>query len=523
MPPAVTPQGSRAGLITALVCSIILLLVGWFLWIYESNQRTKAEAAIKAEQEKYSRIVTDLGSEALERYRQQAQQMQTEQGINIGAFELVEQHRANLATAIAGQPTPGDTARGLAQNVLNKSAEELKAIGITAPQGGNLVNAITAYAGQVRELNNQKQNAQQQFAQLQKQHTDLMAAHQQQVAALNKTIADEQAKTQAESQKVETYRKERDQALAAMTEDQKAQLAALQQAMQQVQDTVTKKDQEIKQRLDRIRLLEATLKKFQKNAKEAIVRQPDGTITRLPGGGSCYISLGEGDQISVGMTFEVYDQHRGIPPLADGLANAEDDEIRAQQAAARVQANAVARVLGAAAGAQQAAVNWETELPRGKGSIEVVQVGPGKSSRCRILHVEPGQQFVEGDLIANLAYSPNIKFKWHVYGDFDLDNNGVATPTDTAVIKRKIQEFGSQLTDQLTVDTDFLVMGLEPVVPALTEEEKQDPTMVDKVQKLEQARTAYNNVIERANTLGIPILNQNRFLYYTGSYDMIRR
>jgi hypothetical protein len=60
-------------------------------------------------------------------------------------------------------------------------------------------------------------------------------------------------------------------------------------------------------------------------------------------------------------------------------------------------------------------------------------------------------------------------------------------------------------------------------VPVLTEEEKQDAQMVDKVQKLDQARTAYNNVIERANTLGIPILNQNRFLYYTGSYDMIRR
>jgi hypothetical protein len=346
------------------------------------------------------------------------------------------------------------------------------------------------------------------------------------VAALNKTISDEQAKTQGESQKVEAYRKERDQALAAMTEDQKAQLAAIQQAMQQVQDNITKKDQEIKQRQERIRLLEATLKKFQKNAKESIVRQPDGTITRLPGGGNCYISLGQGDQLAVGMTFEVYDQHRGIPPLADGLANAEDDQLRAQQATARLQANAAARA-GAGAGAGPAAaqqvVNWETELPRGKGSIEVVQVGPGKSSLCRILHVEPGQQFVEGDIVANLAYSPNIKFKWHVYGNFDLDNNGQPTTIDTAVIKRKIKEFGSEVTEQLNVDTDFLVMGLEPTVPTLTEEEKQDARLVDEQQKAEQARTAYNNVIERANTLGIPILNQNRFLYYTGSFDMIRR
>ena len=29
--------------------------------------------------------------------------------------------------------------------------------------------------------------------------------------------------------------------------------------------------------------------------------------------------------------------------------------------------------------------------------------------------------------------------------------------------------------------------------------------------------------LTRAIELNIPILNQNRFLYYTGSYDMIRR
>ena len=519
--PAYSPQGSRAGLITALVCSIILLLVGWFLWIYSQNQLTKAEAAIKAEQDKYAMIVSDLSSEPLRVAREQAEQMRKEQpGSNVGAFEVTEQYRANLASMIAGTPLPGDSARNTAQLALRTAGEALAKENLTAPQAGNLVAAVMGYQGQVLDLNNQKKAAQAQFAQLQQQHTQLVTAHQQQVAGLNKTIADEQAKTQSESQKVETYRKERDQALAAMTEDQKAQLAAIQQAMQQVQQTVTQKDQEIKQRQDRIRVLESTLRKFQKNAKESIVRQKDGNITRLPGGANCYINLGVGDQIPVGMTFEVYDFNRGIPPLGDGLASAEDDQIRAQQAAAKAQATAVARLTGAAAGQQ---LTWETELPRGKGSIEVVSVGPGKTSLCKIIHVEPGQQFVEGDIVANLAYSPTIKFKWHVYGDFDLDNNGTPTSTDTAVIKRKIQEFGSQLTDQLNVDTDFLVMGLEPVVQALTPEEQNDPAMVDRNQKAEQARVAYNNVIERANTLGIPILNQNRFLYYTGSYDMIRR
>jgi hypothetical protein len=305
-----------------------------------------------------------------------------------------------------------------------------------------------------------------------------------------------------------------------MTEDQKAQLQALQQAIAQVQQQIGQKDAEIKKRDNEIKALKVVLAKIQKNAKESVVRQPDGVITRLPGNGMCYINLGVGDQVPTGMTFEVYDKNRGIPPLGDGLATAEDDQLRAQQAVAKAQAAAAARASGVSAGAMQ---TWETEMPRGKGSIEVVSVGPGKVSQCKIVHVEPGQQLVEGDIIANLAFSPTVKFKWFVYGDFDLDQNGQGTANDTAVIKRKIQEFGSQVSDTLGVNTDFVVMGVEPIVPTLSKEEEQDAAQIDKIQKLEAARKAYLDVIERASDLGIPILNQTRFLYYTGSFDLIRR
>src|SRR5687768_3521424 len=113
--PSVAVQGSRAGLITALVCSIVLLLVGWFMWIYSQNQLTKAETAIKAEQEKYADIVGDLTGESLRIYREQAQQVRRDQGTAVGAFDLADKDRASLATAIAGTPLPGDTAKNQAQ------------------------------------------------------------------------------------------------------------------------------------------------------------------------------------------------------------------------------------------------------------------------------------------------------------------------------------------------------------------------------------------------------------------------
>src|SRR5688572_20281575 len=141
--PAYSPQGSRAGLITALVCSIILLLVGWFLWIYSQNQLTKAEAAVKAEQDKYAAIVSDLSSEPLRVAREQAEQMRKDQpGTNVGAFEVTELYRSNLAKAIAGTPLPGDSARDTALLALRNAGEELAREQLTAPQGGNLVAAL---------------------------------------------------------------------------------------------------------------------------------------------------------------------------------------------------------------------------------------------------------------------------------------------------------------------------------------------------------------------------------------------
>ena len=41
--------------------------------------------------------------------------------------------------------------------------------------------------------------------------------------------------------------------------------------------------------------------------------------------------------------------------------------------------------------------------------------------------------------------------------------------------------------------------------------------------KAQAAKAAYDAVLKRASELSIPVLNQNRFLYYTGYYDQRRR
>ena len=72
-------------------------------------------------------------------------------------------------------------------------------------------------------------------------------------------------------------------------------------------------------------------------------------------------------------------------------------------------------------------------------------------------------------------------------------------------------------------ETDFVVLGSEPKVPTMTEEELQDPVQKDRFEKARAALDAYNKVREDAIQRGIPIVNQNRFLYYIGFYDQRRR
>jgi hypothetical protein len=160
-------------------------------------------------------------------------------------------------------------------------------------------------------------------------------------------------------------------------------------------------------------------------------------------------------------------------------------------------------------------------MPVGKGSLEVIQVGPG-ISECRMVKVTPGAQIFVGDIVANLVYDRNLKWSFKVYGNFDLDQNGMATAADTEIVKRLIVQWGSRLSEQVTPDTDFVVLGKEPEVPTV-DKDSATPLDVFEQEKAEAALRAYEEVRNKALELGIPVLNQNRFLYLIGYYDLAQR
>ena len=163
----------------------------------------------------------------------------------------------------------------------------------------------------------------------------------------------------------------------------------------------------------------------------------------------------------------------------------------------------------------------DEQLPVGKASIEIIRVGDN-SSECRIVRTEPGAVLQEGDPIENLVYDPHQKYQFDVFGNFDLANTGRPNPADTEVIKRLVAQWGGKLTDKVTPNTDFLVLGAEPVLPEFSKDDLT-PENQDKLQKAQDALDKYQEVRAEAVQLHIPIMNQNRFLYYVGYYDQAKR
>ena len=243
------------------------------------------------------------------------------------------------------------------------------------------------------------------------------------------------------------------------------------------------KTNEVTRLEERLKTTQARFDRIRVGVTDPITRAGDGVISGFSGKEIVYINLGEGQQIIPGMTFEVYDKSRGIPQIKDPL---------------------------------------EQDQPAGKATIEVLRVLPS-TSECRVTRIAHGMNLMQGDPILNIVYDANIKYNFLVFGKFDLDHNGVATLQDADVVKRIITQWGARVSPKLGVDTDFLVLGKEPVVPTLTAEQLNDPLEVTKQQKATEELTAYQDVLKEAREMHIPILNQNRFLNFTGQAGAVTR
>jgi hypothetical protein len=220
------------------------------------------------------------------------------------------------------------------------------------------------------------------------------------------------------------------------------------------------------------------------------IGEPDGRVVRVNGAtGEVYINLGKKDRMTPGLPFTAYDPRTGVRFGTD-------------------------------------------ESAQGNGSLEVIEVGD-ETSLCRVTRTSKDRAIQANDLIANIVYHNDRSRKFHftIFGDFDLDGDGVATAAERDRLIVLIKSWGGQVEDDVTSQTDYLVLGEKPKSPILQDLGETSATSdtaasepssgiiggVSEVRTKDQAR--YDELEIAAKRLAIPVLNANRFLNMVGYYN----
>ncbi|MDB5302323.1 MAG: hypothetical protein JWO87_3986 [Phycisphaerales bacterium] len=481
MPPIASPQGSRSTLITSLVIFVILWVTSTIFAIYYNTQLQASLVKNEQDIKKLAPVAVfnDLTNPEVATLNERARKRAPLTGIQVALADRAAE--AKLITGNAAAPL--DNVSAEVSKTLADAAEQLKAANVAVKlSDDNLLASVRALVSQVAA----------QTQEIAKVQADLKAANEKVVALTNaqkglldekdKVIADLNTKVAAAEASNQGYQQSKTANIAEIQAAADKAVKEAQALASTAQNELTKVQGELKKCQDLVVKVTARLTHYRQNATRPL-QQVDGTISRVPDNKIVYINLGEGQQITPGLTFEVYDQRKGLPPLTAGP-------------------------------------NEDTDLPAGKASIEVIRILPN-TAECRIIKVATGQTIVEGDLIMNLVYDVHTKYNFVVYGDFDLSGTGQFTPGEADVVRRLCTQWGGRVSDQVNVDTDFLVLGKEPAIPVLGDA----PTAPELARKerAQQAFDVYQDYKSKAITLGIPIVNQNRFLYFVGYYDQAKR
>lgn len=208
-----------------------------------------------------------------------------------------------------------------------------------------------------------------------------------------------------------------------------------------------------------------------KGADEASLS--DGTIVSVNEvDNTVVISVGRKDRIPLGMTFSVY-----------GSANA----IRA---------------------------NDSGDYPPGKANLEVINVAENTST-CRITSELKGNPVIRGDVIANAVYDPSKTYKFVVFGNFDSDRDGIPTPSERTGIEAMVKNWGGVVTDDLSGDVDFLLLGARPLLPPRPDGNAPLEVALEFQRRFRDVER-YDALARQAVATGVPVLNENRLYTLIG-------
>lgn len=221
--------------------------------------------------------------------------------------------------------------------------------------------------------------------------------------------------------------------------------------------------------------LNLTIVKIRGVRPEAVaLTDPDATVvSQIPDQNKVYLNIGRDKNLKKGIAFSVYDP----------------DKI----------------------------VRLEGEQPRdAKAIVEIINVDESTAVGL-VVRRRPRAVVNDGDALVNLVFDPNRVFTFHVFGQFDIDADGDIDDNGVEAIKSLVARANGQFSEDIGFATVYVVLGVAPKLPQQPEDEFDLPKMRIYRVELENYQ-AYQDRINQARELGIPVLNQNRFLDLVGFF-----
>ncbi len=154
---------------------------------------------------------------------------------------------------------------------------------------------------------------------------------------------------------------------------------------------------------------------------------------------------------------------------------------------------------------------------KGKAEIEISDIAEHYST-ARIISQELNRPILLGDVVANLIWESNKTTVFVVAGDFDINGDGRIDDNAVERISELVTNWGGRVDKDVTINTDFLVLGDIPELPAKPSllEQAADSTALSNYKKALKKVEQYNNIKDQAHALWVGDLSYSKFLYFIG-------
>lgn len=461
--------GGISGAVIGLVVCVFLFVISTALAVLFYTQKADAEKQTVAAQEELADFINaataQSNSEYLDLKTRAAQN-------NIKVYDQMIRDQQSLKIWLTGDPgktlaeveqAKKDASVGDGENALTKVVAMQAAAETAAAKAAAAEERNTAMQGRLTRLEEDIKRARAAAAQTHEQ--------------LRAQLVKQNEQYEAHVAKVKDERDELERTYEQAKADFRTQLRGKDGEISALKGEVTKRDGRIE---ELTRIVEG-----RRMTSPDMTLEHDGRITRVDAGEDIvYINLGRNDRVVLGQTFEVFDQQIGVQTERN--------------------------------------LKGQVQHTGGKATIEVIRFAEdGRSATARVVRQPFGSVVVAGDLISNIVYDRDRKFRFFVAGDFDVDGDDRPTAGERQRVKTMIQQWGGVAIDaeKMPVDTDFLVMGREPGFPTRPDEATATEDDWRRFVEQREKATSYQELVGLAKELSVPILTQNRFYTLIGFYD----